>query len=93
MATEININQLEMDKFVRQRGVVSVKTMKLPLDTIIDEASATVTYIGTAPAGSATSSSLWQIKKIDTSSGTTIKYADGDTSHSKIWDNRANFTY
>lgn len=63
-------------------------------ETLIDEASATVTYIGKANPGVATSASLWSIKKIDsTSNPTTIKYANSDNSFDKIWDNRATYTY
>jgi len=40
--------------------------------TRIDEASATVTYIGKAATGSATSTSVWQVQKIDTTTGTVI---------------------
>lgn len=65
--------------------------------TLIDETTTTdVTYIGKAvPTGSAinTSSSVWQITKIDESSGTVITYADGDLLFNNIWDNRASLTY
>ena len=61
--------------------------------TRIDEASATVTYIGDAAIGSATSGALWRIKKIDTTSGTSITFADGDGNFNNIWDNRAALTY
>ena len=61
--------------------------------TRIDEASGTVTYIGSADPGSANSGALWQIKKIDSSSGTSITFADGDALFNNIWDDRASLTY
>lgn len=61
--------------------------------TRIDEASATVTYIGDATIGSATSVASWRIKKIDTTSGTSITFADGDGNFDNIWNNRASLTY
>ena len=59
----------------------------------IDEASATVTYIGKAATGSATSGALWQVQKIDTTTGTVITWADGNGDFDNIWDNRATLTY
>jgi hypothetical protein len=55
--------------------------------------SGSVTYVGKAAIGSATSSAVWQIKKIDESSGTVITWADGNSSFDNIWDNRASLTY
>jgi len=60
----------------------------------LDEASATVTYIGKSVAGTPNSSALWQILKIDeTSNPTTFKYADGVSTFTKVWNNRATYTY
>lgn len=60
----------------------------------LDEASATVTYVGEAAAGSATSGALWRVKRITTTGADlSIKWADGDTSFSNVWDNRAALSY
>ena len=59
----------------------------------VDAASATITYVGEAEPGSATSGAVWRIKRIDTSSGVSIRWADGVDGFSKIWDNRATYTY
>lgn len=54
----------------------------------IDEASATVTYIGaTDRAGN------WYIKKIDTSSGVTMRFIKGTSSYTTNWTNRASLSY
>ncbi len=61
--------------------------------TRVDEASATVTYIGYAEIGSSQASAVWRIKKIDTSSGTSIIWADGNDNFDNVWNNRAALTY
>lgn len=60
---------------------------------IIDEVSETVSYIGEATPGSSAGSSVWRIKKIDTSGDTTITWADGTNAFTKEWDERATYTY
>ena len=59
----------------------------------LDEASATVSYIGEATTGSATSSAVWRIKKMDTTTGTVITWADGNDNFDNVWDNRASLSY
>lgn len=56
------------------------------------ETSGTTTYIGKAVPGTATSSALWQIAKMDTSTGTVVTWA-GSAAFNQIWDNRAGLTY
>jgi hypothetical protein len=61
--------------------------------TLMDEASATITYVGKAAAGSISSSAVWQIQRIDSSSGLAVLYADSITTFTKVWDSRAGYTY
>ncbi len=62
--------------------------------TYIDEASASLTYIGTAKLGATTSSAVWQIRRIQKSSTVTaIQYADGDRRFNNIWDDRTSLSY
>lgn len=68
-------------------------TLNFKPATRVDEASATVTYVGEAAAGSATSGAVWLIKKIDETSGIVITFADGNTNYDNVWDNRAALTY
>lgn len=66
------------------------------IDTLavrVDEASATVTYVGEAGPGAATSAAKWRIKKIDTTSGTAVTWADGNVLFDNVWDDRAALTY
>lgn len=64
-------------------------TMAVRLD---DTSTANNIYIGKAPVGSATSASVWQISKLDTSSGLTKTWA-GSAGFTQIWDNRTSLTY
>lgn len=78
----------------KQQDVKVVSDFSGDFTTYIDEASATVTYVGKAPIGTATSASGWQIKKIETASTvTSILYADSNNNYDNVWDNRASLTY
>lgn len=60
----------------------------------IDEVSGTLTYIGVAKVGTATSESAWQIKRISkTGTVSLFEYADGDDRYDNEWDERANLSY
>lgn len=62
--------------------------------TAIDEASATVTYIGKAQIGTATSVAEWQIKKITVSGTVTlIQWANGTDAFTAEFDERLTYTY
>lgn len=63
-------------------------------DQIIDDVSASVSYYGFAFAGTATSAASWRIKK-KTVSGAITRYswADGTDANTKVWDDRATYTY
>ena len=62
--------------------------------TMLDEASASITYVGKAAAGSLLSASVWQILKLE-QVGTVLvsTHADGNTNFDNVWDNRASLTY
>lgn len=54
-------------------------------------------YIGQAPAGAATSSAQWQIRKLayDGSTGMllTVKFAGGSNDYNSVWTDRATLSY
>lgn len=52
-----------------------------------------LTYIGNAVIGSATSDDVWQIKRLDTTSGLTKKWADGNENFDNIFDDYASLSY
>jgi len=59
-----------------------------------DYSAAGTVYIGTAPSGSATSASVWQIKKLTYSStAALVQFANGLDAFDQIWDNRTSLTY
>lgn len=60
-------------------------TYKLLLD---DTSTTNVTYVGKAAVGSATSSAVWQIQKIDETTGIVITWG-GTGAFDQVWDNRA----
>ncbi len=57
-----------------------------------DTTTVNVIYIGKAPVGSSESSAVWQIAKLDTSSGLTKTWA-GNANFTQIWGDRASLTY
>lgn len=67
--------------------------------TITDEASTTVTYVGYTDFGVAVADAKWIIKKIEQASATdpvgvtTIKYATGYNNRTNIWNDRASLSY
>lgn len=55
--------------------------------------SGAYTYVGQADPGSAEGSAVWQIKRIDETSGLITLWADGDSLFDNIWSNYASLTY
>ncbi len=58
-----------------------------------DTTTTNVTYVGKAAIGSAVASAVWQVQKIDETSGMVITWADGNASFDNVWNNRASLTY
>ena len=66
------------------------------LVTTLDYIGGNLTYQGSATAGSAKSAAEWQIKKFfyDGSSNLIdVQYADGETFHNKVWNDRTTLSY
>ena len=61
--------------------------------TVIDQVSATVTYVGKALPGVATSAGEWQIKKITVAGTVTSIEYPGTVEYTYVWDARASYTY
>lgn len=64
-----------------------------PMASRIDEASGTIMYVGEALPGTLPSVAGWSIKKVDTTSGTVVTWADGNSTKDNVWDNRASLSY
>lgn len=59
----------------------------------VDSVDANISYTGKALPGALQSNSVWQIKKIDETSGVEITWADGNTDFDNVWNNRESLTY
>lgn len=53
----------------------------------------TITYIGMAKVGSSEASAVWQCKKIDTTTGIVITWADGDAQFDNVASDLTALTY
>jgi predicted ribonuclease YlaK len=72
----------------------SIETRSMAMKTLVDESSATLTYVGEAATGTTLSAALWRIKRITVSGTiTTIEWANGNGSFANIWNNRASLSY
>jgi hypothetical protein len=67
---------------------------EVPYDTLLDE-DGSYTYVGKAAVGSSEASAVWRIFRLDESSSpdSELRYADGVSTFTKIWNNRATYTY
>lgn len=59
----------------------------------VDSGNANITYFGYAAIGTATSAAAWKIFKLDETTGTVKKWADGNNSYDNVFDNREALTY
>ncbi len=67
--------------------------ISIPSQLLLDEASATVSYIGEAVPGAATSDAVWQIKRMTTTGGNiAIAWACDGLPLCK-WDDRSTLDY
>jgi len=60
--------------------------LRLATDGAID-------YVGEAPVATAESASAWRIKKVDSTTGVTITWADGNANFDNTWTGYAGHTY
>lgn len=92
---DVNLNEVGGISFAlgQKDNVGSLPTISSADTTRIDEADSTHTYIGAASPGSVTSDPVWQVKLIDTSSGTAILFANGSNAYNSVWDDRIGLNY
>jgi hypothetical protein len=74
-------------------SVVSEQFSDLQYQFIWDQASTTITYFGEAQPGTPTSAAAWRLRRLDTTTGIVLKYAEGTPQFQHIWDNRASLSY
>ena len=67
---------------------------EMPYDLQVDTTSATVTYIGQAQPGTATSAAAWRIKRLtESATRLAMDWAGGSADFAHSWDNRLSLTY
>lgn len=60
----------------------------------LDQATASVLYIGEASFGALEADAAWRIRKFETVGAvSSITYADGNNNYDNIWTNRAGLSY
>lgn len=74
-------------------GEVAIPILGYAALKLDDTTTANVTYVGKAKIGCAGSAALWQIMKIDETTGLVITWADGNVNFDNVWDNRASLSY
>jgi len=74
-------------------SVIATANTPYSINIQTDSGTSTISYIGKAATGTATSSALWQIQKLDETTGTIITYADGNDSFDNIWDDRESLSF
>ena len=96
--SSVTVNNTPLNPIPVQQGDLNADVDEVTayggnLDTLIDVASSTVTYVGEAVAKSAAASAVWRIQKIDTSANPkTIKFASTGL-FDQVWNDRASLTY
>ena len=62
--------------------------------TLLDEASSTVTYVGSAAPRSSQEAPVWRVQRITaTGSLLAVEYADGNAHYDNVWADRASLEY
>jgi hypothetical protein len=83
----------QVDEFIDQKlDDYILKALEKQIDD--HSSDSTITYVGEADPGSATSSSVWRIKRIvETSSNISIEWADGNGNFDNVYDDRESLSY
>ena len=75
-------------------SVSNVSSVDTLFSIRIDTPSASLTYIGEAPAGSLDSGAVWRIRKLETVGAVlSVSWADGDLLFDNVWNDRATLFY
>lgn len=68
-------------------------TEELALEVQADANDSHLTYVGKAAIGSSTAAPVWQIARLDDTSGLVKTWADGNAAFDNIFDNRESLNY
>lgn len=89
----LDVNVLNALELAIESDEDSISTESIRYAVRIDEASATITYIGEATPGTAEGAASWRVKRITTSGANVIIEWAGSADFGHIWNNRASLTY
>jgi hypothetical protein len=72
----------------------SIETRSMPMKTVIDEPTSSITYVGEALTGTSVGAASWRIKRISVSGSVSIiEWADGDGLFNNVWNDRVSLSY
>ena len=91
ISTDIRDNELKKFRDSYGGPVVAVTNEESSPELRVDIVSSTIIYMGESFYGSSESSPLWKIKKIDTTTGVSIKLASNG--FDQVWADRASLSY
>jgi hypothetical protein len=94
-AKEYQVSNYVASKWLMPDGSVleGIPVIEASLTFFLDDSASPVLYMGWALPGSLESEAKWRICKVDTSSGVSMKYADGNINFDNIWENRVGLSY
>lgn len=90
-STSVNITNSSLP--VTQAGSWTVNIATTNYSKRFEQVSTTLAYFGQASVGASESSSVWQIQKLDFTTGVIATYAGGSDAFNNVWTNRASYTY
>lgn len=63
------------------------------LDIRYEDVGSNIAYLGLAAIDSNTADPVWQIKKLDYTTGVVVRWADGNSNFDNVWDDRTTLLY
>ena len=76
-----------------KQGFKYINDVKEAVQVAEKSGDSNILYVGKAAIGSLTSAEVWQIMKVDETSGTIVTYADGDDNYDNEFDEREALSY
>lgn len=86
-----NVSAKKVANYETNDGVTWVRT-GTPLASRLDDSADPIIYIGLAAVGSDEASAVWQIAKLDTSSGLSKTWAS-NAQFNQVWNDRTGLSY
>src|SRR3990167_3285847 len=74
-------------------GEVLARKFEFAVVVAVDSIDSNIQYVGKAIPGTLTSVNSWRIMRVNSTSGTVVTWADGNTLFDNIFDNRESLSY